>query len=158
MMPAIYGNSYEIVQSPGYVAIRYEMVHETRVIPLDGRPHVPGSVKSYMGDARGRWDGNTLVVETTNYLEASAYGGASDRLRTTERFTPAPGGIEWAITFDDSSTWVRPWTFGMFLEHDETQPVYEYACHEGNEGMRGILSAARAAEGEAAAAGGKTGK
>jgi hypothetical protein len=149
MMPAIYGNSYDITQGPGFVAIRYEMVHETRVIPLDGRPHVPSSIKSYMGDARGRWEGSTLVVETTNYLEASAYGGASEQLKTTERFTPVEKGIEWSITFDDARTWVRPWTFGMLLTRDESQPVYEYACHEGNEGLRGILSAARAEEREA---------
>jgi hypothetical protein len=147
MMPAIYGNAYQIVQSPGYVTIRYEMVHDTRVIPLDGRPHAPASLKSHMGDARGRWDGTTLVVETTNYLEQSAFGGASDKLKTIERFTPtADGNIEWSITFDDASTWVRPWTFGMRLTKDDSQQVYEYACHEGNEGLRGILSAARKAE------------
>ena len=147
MMPAIYGNSYDITQGPGVVAIRYEMVHETRVIPLDGRPHVSSSVKSYMGDARGRWEGDTLVVETTNILEASAYGGASDRLKITERFRPTGRNtIEWWGRFDDASTWVRPWTFGMRLTRDESQPLFEYACHEGNEGLRGILSAARAEE------------
>jgi hypothetical protein len=152
MMPAIYGNAYDITQGPGFVAIRYEMVHETRVIPLDGRPHTPGTLKSYMGDARGRWDGDTLVVETTNFLERSAYGGASERLRTTERFRPVSrDAIEWSITFDDPSTWVRPWTYGLRLTRDESQPVVEYACHEGNEGMRGMLSAARVEEREAAA-------
>jgi hypothetical protein len=147
MMPAIYGNAYEIVQGPGYVAIRYEMVHEARVIPLDGRPHVAAAVKSYMGDARGRWEGNTLVIDTTNFLEESAYGGASGRLKVTERFTPVSReAMEWSITFDDPATWVRPWTFGMRLTRDDAQPLFEYACHEGNEGLRGILSAARAAE------------
>jgi hypothetical protein len=146
MMPAIYGNSYDITQGPGFVAIRYEMVHETRVIPLDGRAHLPSHVHSYMGDARGRWEGDTLVVETRNFLEKSAYGGASDALKTTERFRPVAGGIEWSITFDDPSTWVRPWTFGMKLTRDDSQPVVEYACHEGNDGLRGILSAARAEE------------
>jgi hypothetical protein len=155
MMPAIYGNAYDITQAPGYVAIRYEMVHETRVIPLDGRPHVPGALRSYMGDARGRWEGDTLVVETTNFREQSAYGGASERLRVTERLRPTSRDtIEWSITFDDPSTWVRPWTFGMRLTRDESQPVVEYACHEGNEGLRGILSAARAEE-RAHAAGAK---
>ena len=147
MMPAIYGNAYDITQGPGFVAIRYEMVHDTRVIPLDGRAHLPHTMLSYMGDARGRWEGDTLVVETTNYLEKSAYGGASDRLKTTERFRPVSrDAIEWSITFDDPNTWVRPWTFGMRLTRDDSQPVIEYACHEGNDGMRGILSAARAAE------------
>jgi hypothetical protein len=149
MMPAIYGNSYDITQGPGFVAIRYEMVHETRIIPLDGRPHLPSSLKSYMGDARGRWEGDTLVVETTNVLEKSAYGGASDRITLTERFRPTSSKtIEWSITFDDKTTWVRPWTFGMRLTKDDSH-VFEYACHEGNEGLRGILSAARAAEREA---------
>jgi len=150
MMPAIYGNSYQIVQSPGFVAIRYEMVHETRLIPLDNRPHVSSTLQSYMGDARGHWDGDTLVVETTNFLEKSAYGGASDRLKTTERFKLVrPGVIDWSITFDDPNTWVRPWTFGMQLTRDNAQPVFEYACHEGNEGIQGILKAARTDEEEA---------
>jgi hypothetical protein len=147
MMPAIYGNSYQIVQGPGFVAIRYEMVHETRVIPLDGRPHVSGAVHTYMGDARGHFEGDTLVVETTNILEKSAYGGASEDLKLTERFKPTGANtIDWSITFDDKRTWARPWTFGMQLTRDDEHPLYEYACHEGNEGLRGILSAARAAE------------
>jgi hypothetical protein len=153
MMPAIYGNSYQIVQGPGFVAIRYEMVHETRLIPLDaaGRPHVSDKIHSYMGDPRGHWEGDTLVVETTNFLEKSAYGGASDRLKTTERFKLVrPGVVDWSITFDDANTWARPWTFGMQLTRDEKQPVFEYACHEGNEGLEGILKAARIAEREAA--------
>jgi hypothetical protein len=155
MMPAIYGNSYDITQGPGFVAIRYEMVHETRVIPLDGRPHVSPAIKSYVGDSRGRWDGDTLVVETTNVLEASAYGGASDSLKMTERFTPKPdGNIEWSITFDDKRTWVRPWTFGMRLTRDDDSPIIEYACHEGNDGLRNILKVARM-EDEANAAAGK---
>jgi len=144
MMPAIYGNSYQIVQAPGVVAIRYEMVHETRVIPLDNRRHVSDQIHSYMGDARGHWEGDTLVVETTNFLEKSAYGGASARLKTTERFRPVrPGIIDWSITFEDASTWARPWTFGMQLTRDDSQPVFEYACHEGNAGLEGILRAAR---------------
>jgi hypothetical protein len=147
MMPAIYGNSYQIVQGPGYVAIRYEMVHETRLIPLDSRPHVSDRLQSYMGDPRGRWEGDTLVVETANFLEKSAYGGASSRLKTVERFRPTGAGvIEWSITFADASTWARPWTFGMQLTRDESQPVFEYACHEGNDGLQGILRAARAEE------------
>jgi hypothetical protein len=151
-MPAIYGNSYRLVQSPGVVAITYEMVHETRIIPLDGRTAPASALKSDMGFARGRWDGDTLVVETTNFLERSAYGGASEQLKTTERFRPTGRGtIEWSITFDDPSTWVRPWTFGMRLTKNDAEPVFEYACHEGNDGLRGILSAARVEEREAAA-------
>jgi|SRR5665213_1771221 len=149
MMPAIYGNSYRIVQGPGVVAITYEMVHETRIIPLDGRAHVSDNLHSDMGDARGHFEGDTLVVETTNFRGRSAYGGASDHLKTVERFARvSPGIIDWSITFDDATTWVRPWTFGMRLTRDERQPVFEYACHEGNEGLQGILSAARAEENE----------
>src|SRR5262249_45005499 len=93
------------------------------------------------------WEGDTLVVETTNYLEKSAYGGASDHLKTTERFKPIGKGlIDWSITFDDSRTWVRPWTFGMQLARNDAEPVFEYACHEGNQGLMGILSAIRAEE------------
>ena len=147
MMPAIYGNSYDITQAPGLIAIRYEMVHETRVIRLDNRPHLNGAIKSYMGDARGRWEGDTLVVVTTNYLEAGAYGGASSSLKTTERFTPTGANtIDWSIRLEDPRTWTRPWSFGMLLTRDPEAQVFEYACHEGNEGMRNMLKVARAAE------------
>jgi hypothetical protein len=147
MMPAIYGNSYQIVQGPGYVGIRYEMVHETRIIPLDSRSHVGGTIQMDMGDARGHFEGDTLVVETTNFRERSAFRGASSHLTLTERFKPVgPKTIEWSVTADDPHTWTRPWTFAMSLTHDEAQPVFEYACHEGNHGLRDILSAARADE------------
>ena len=147
MMPAIYGNSYEIIQSPGWVAIRYEMVHETRLIPLDGRPHVKPGIETYMGDARGHFDGNTLVVETTNFKGASAYRGASDHLKLIERFKPVgPKTVEWSVTADDSHTWTRPWTFAMHLTKDSSQAIFEYGCHEGNYGLRDILSAERAAD------------
>ena len=147
MMPAIYGNSYQIVQGPGFVAIRYEMVHETRIIPLDGRPHVGKSIETYMGDARGHWEGDTLVVETTNFIEQAAFRGASKNLKLTERFKPiGPKTIDWSATLDDGRTWTRPWTFAMSLTKDETQPVFEYACHEGNYGLQAILSAARSEE------------
>jgi hypothetical protein len=148
MMPAIYGNSYQIVQAPGYVAIRYEMVHETRLIPLDGRPHVASSIRSYMGDPRGHWEGDTLVVETTNFRDEAAYRGANAQtLHLTERFTRiAPNKVKWAVTVQDPETWTSPWTFAMPLTMDDSQPVLEYSCHEGNYGLRNILSAARAQE------------
>jgi hypothetical protein len=153
MMPAIYGNSYEIIQSPGWVAIRYEMIHETRLIPLDARPHVKSGIQTYMGDARGHFEGNTLVVETTNFKPASAYRGASEHLKLVERFTPkAARTVEWSVTADDSHTWARPWTFAMSLTKDATQPIFEYGCHEGNYGLRDILSGARADEAVAAKA------
>jgi len=149
MMPAIYGNSYDITQGPGFVAIRYEMVHETRVIPLDGRPHVPDTIHSYMGDARGHFEGDTLVVETTNYLEKAATNGASEHLKTIERFKPTSGQtIDWSITLDDPHTWTKPWTYGMQLTKDPKSELFEYACHEGNEGMRGMLKAERIREKE----------
>ena len=147
MMPAIYGNSYEIIQSPGWVAIRYEMVHETRLIPLDGRPHIKPGIETYMGDARGHFDGNTLVVETTNFKPSSAYRGASEHLKLIERFKPVgPKAVEWSVTSDDSHTWARPWTFAMNLTKDSSQAIFEYGCHEGNYGLRDILSAERTAD------------
>jgi hypothetical protein len=148
MMPAIYGNSYRIHQSPGVVTITYEMVHDTRVIPIDGRPHVAQSIRQYVGDGRGRWEGTTLVVETTNFTDKTPYRGSSDQLKMIERFTPlGPDTVEWAVTFDDPHTWAKPWTFAMNLtKADESQQPFEYACHEGNYGMRNMLSAARAEE------------
>ena len=156
MMPVIYGNSYQIVQAPGYVAIRYEMIHETRIIPLDRRPHVAPGLRTYMGDARGRWDGGTLVVESTNFngrnaADLAGYGSpdrdATPSLRVTERFRPTgPNTLEWSVTLDDPATWARPWTYAMNLTRDDSQHVFEYACHEGNYGLTGILSAARAEE------------
>jgi hypothetical protein len=156
MMPTIYGMSYQIVQSPGYVAMRYEMIHEARIIPLDGRPHTGPALRSYMGDARGRWDGDTLVVETTNFNGRTGadngYGspeqGTSIGLRIVERFKPvSPDIVEWSVTLDDAATWTKPWTFAMHLTRDASEPIFEYACHEGNYGLRNILSAARTEEG-----------
>jgi hypothetical protein len=148
MMPAGYGSRYDITQSPDAVAIRYEMVHETRVIPLDGRPALPSGLKQYMGEARGRWEGDTLVVETTNFRAETAPQGGSDRITMTERLrATAPDTIEWTVTFDDPTVWTRPWTFSMPLAKVGTrEQVIEYACHEGNHAMRNILSAQRAQE------------
>jgi hypothetical protein len=145
MMPAIYGNAYDITQAPGLVAIRYEMIHETRVIRLDNSPRT--GHRSHMGDARGHWEGDTLVVETTNFDPRSAYRQASPKLVLVERFRPiARDKIEWSMTINDPDTWVKPWTFAMRLTADPEQPLFEYACHEGNYAMRNILSAARAEE------------
>ena len=154
MMPVIYGNSYQIIQSPEYVAIRYEMIHETRIIPLDGRPHASSKMRTHMGDARGHWEGDTLVVETTNFKEGQGYQNSNaGTLRLTERFTRVgPTTVKWQVTIEDPKTWGRPWTFAMPLTMDDTQPVLEYACHEGNLGLRNILSSARAEEKAAAEA------
>ena len=148
MMPAIYGNAYRIVQGPGMVTITYEMVNETRVVPLDGRPHLTGSMRAYMGDGRGRFEGTTLVIETTNFTDRTPYRGSSERLRLVERFTPVDDGhVEWAVTFDDPGTWARPWTFAMRLTKVSAEEApFEYACHEGNYAMRNLLSIARAEE------------
>jgi len=154
MMPAIYGNSYQILQAPGVVTIRYEMIHETRVIPLDARrAHLSPSIRSYMGDPVGHWEGNTLVVETTNFREEGVYRGANpETLKLIERFTRvAPDKVLWSVTIDDPQTWTKPWSFAMPLTMDDKQPVLEYSCHEGNYGLRNILSAARAEEAKKAA-------
>jgi hypothetical protein len=162
MMPAGYGSRYDITQSPDSVVIRYEMIHEARVIPVDpstgsgspraesrgdGRARASGPRK-FLGDARGWWEGNTLVVETSNFLPETAPQGATENVVMTERFTAvSPKVVEWRVTFEDSSTWTRPWTYMMPLTRvDYSQQVFEYACHEGNHAMRNILSAARAEE------------
>ena len=148
MMPTIYGNAYQFVQGPGYVAIVMEMIHETRLIPLDGRQHVNKNVHLDMGDARGHWDGETLVVESTNYRDRSIYQNANpDRLKLVERFTRiSPRTVRWEVTVDDPTTWSRPWTYALPLTMDETEPMMPYECHEGNYGLKNILSAARAEE------------
>ena len=149
MLPGQYGNSYQIVQGPGFVAIRYEMVHDTRVIPLDSRPNASArAIRSDMGDARGHWEGNTLVVETTNFKARSAYRNANaETLKLVERFTrTAADKVEWTVTVDDPSTWSRPWTFAIPLTMNDQEAIFEYACHEGNQAIKNILSAARAAE------------
>ena len=155
MMPAIYGNAYEIVQTPDSVAIRYEMIHETRVIPVDGRPHVNDRIREYLGDARAHWDGNSLVIETTNFTNKTHFGYNnrfnSEKFRLVERFTPtSPKTLQWDVTFNDPDVWTKPWTFTMPLTRDDSQQIFEYACHEGNRGLEHILSGARADERKAA--------
>jgi hypothetical protein len=146
MIPAIYGNTYEIVQAPGSVAIVYEMIHETRVIPLHQGPRVGSSIRSYLGDSRGHFDGDTLVIETSNFKDSMSFLGSSANLELTERFTPISADIlEWRVTLYDPATWARPWTFAMNLTRGRSRPI-EFACHEGNYSMRHALSAARTAE------------
>ena len=143
MMPHILGNSYQIIQSPGVVVIRYELVHDARIIPLDGRRHAPRSLRFEMGDARGRWDGDTLVVETTNFKDRSTYRNANAAtFRLIERFTrTAADRLEWKVTIDDPSTWTRPWTFAMPLVMNDREAILEFACHEGNYAIPNILNA-----------------
>jgi hypothetical protein len=148
MMPHILGNSYQVLQSPGVVVIRYELIHDARIIPLDGRAHVAKGIASEMGDARGHWDGDSLVVETTNFKDRSTYRNANAAsLRLIERFTrTAHNRLEWAVTVDDPTTWTKPWTFAMPLTMNDREPVLEFACHEGNYAVPNILSAARSSE------------
>ena len=147
MIPVMYGNVYQIAQSPGYVVITYEIVHEARVIPLNGHEHVGTAIHEHMGDARGHFEGNTLVVETTNFTTLTVYRNANpERLKITERFTPvARDRIAWTATMEDPTTWAAPWTIAMPLTLDP-QPAMAFECHEGNYGLRNILSAARAAD------------
>jgi feruloyl esterase len=154
MLPGVYGNSYQIVQGPGFVGIRYEMIHETRIVRLDGQPHPAKGIRLDMGDARGRWEGNTLVVETTNFTQRSAYRNANaGTLRLVERFTPrGPRMLDWSLTVEDPLTWARPWTFSMPLTGNDAERIEQYECHEGNHAVFNILSAARTAEREAAGA------
>jgi hypothetical protein len=149
MMPMIYGNAYSITQSPGYVAIRYEMIHETRIIPLGDSPRLASNLDYFMGDARGRWEGDTLVVETRNIRPEAAYRNASENLVITERFTPVDENtLSWEARFEDPATWTAPWAFEMPLKRDAEAQPFEYACHEGNLGLANILSAARATDDE----------
>ncbi len=153
MFPSAYNNGNEIIQSPGFVAIRNEMVHETRLIPVDGRPHLPGSMRSYMGDSRGHWEGNTLVVETTNFNgRVGARGNGNnfpmtDALRLVERFTRLDADtLQYEVTIDDPKTWTKPWTVAFPYRRDPSYRIFEYACHEGNYAMKDILSGARSDE------------
>ena len=148
--PGVYNNGMQIVQGPNHVALQREMIHETRVIPTDASPHLGPDVSSWLGDARGQWEGDTLVVEIRNFNGKAPYQGSSDTLTMTERYTrTGPDTLEYQFTVDDPTVWTRPWT-GMFIfVLDETQyELVEYACHEGNYGMTNILSGARAREAE----------
>ena len=152
LLPTIYNNGNEIVQGPGFVVIRNEMIHEARVVPLDGRPHRAGSLKGYMGDSRGHWEGDTLVVVTRNLNGMTGVGGngggrSSNRLTITERFTMLDKNtLQYTATIDDPGTWTRPWTLSFPWKREPVYGMFEYACHEGNYAMRNILTISRAAE------------
>ena len=147
--PAVYGNGARIVQTPDSVVISYEMVHDTRVIPLDGRKPLGSDIKLFMGDSRGRWEGDTLVVESRNFTDRTAVGGTrhSDQLRITERFTRVdPEMIDYEIRVEDPATFTQPWTMRMTITQQPGYEIYEYNCHEGNMAMRNALTAERAYE------------
>jgi hypothetical protein len=156
-IPGGYNNNFQILQTPGYVVIVQEMIHEARVIPLDRKTHPDASVHLWMGDSIGHWEGKTLVVETTNFddrIDTNSFdccGFAGEHLRVTERFTRAgPDGIDYEYTADDPVIYTRPFTVSVPLTRFDG-PIYEYACHEGNLAMVGILAGARAQEKKAAA-------
>ncbi len=151
VMPGGYNNGNQIFQAPGYVTIVNEMIHEARVVPLDGRPPVSPAISSHLGDSRGRWEGDTLVVETKNIADRMGLGanntGAGAALTITERFTrTSDTTLRYLITVDDSVTWAAPFTMQFTLERDDDYGLFEYACHEGNLALRNILSGARATE------------
>jgi hypothetical protein len=148
-LPGGYNNNFQIVQTPDYIMLLQEMIHEARIIPLDGRPHLGSSVRGYLGDSRGRWDGDTLVVETTNFndkIDQTSYnccGGATEQLKIVERFKLADADtIDYRYTVDDPSTFTRPWTVSLPMRR-APGPVFEYACHEANYSVEGILRGAR---------------
>jgi hypothetical protein len=146
MLPVGYNSNLQIVQGEGFVAIMQEMIHDVRIIPTDGRPHLPSDVKQLMGDARGHWEGNTLVVDTTNFTSRTAFRGSGENLHVVERFTRTdPDTVLYQFTVDDPTTWAHSWSAEVPMTKIDG-PIFEYACHEGNYGMRNNLSGARAEE------------
>ena len=152
MLGQLYQNNYQITQAPGYVMILVEMVHDARIIPLDGRAPLPSNVRQWMGSPRGRWEGETLVIETTNFTNKTAFQGSSEDMHLTERFTRVAEDIlRYQFTVDDPATWSRPWSAEVPWKLTEG-PIFEHACHEGNYGLYNTLAGARAEERAAAAA------
>jgi len=148
MLPSFYNNNYQIVQTKNSVMILVEMIHEARIIPLDGRPHVASNVRQWMGNPVGHWEGNTLVVETTNFSDKTRFRGADENLRLTERFTrTAPDMIMYEFTVNDPTAFTKPWTAQIPMTQTQG-PIYEYACHEGNYALADVLAGARAQEKE----------
>ena len=146
MLPGAYNNNYHIVQTSGYVMILSEMIHDARIIPLDNRARPPSSIREWMGRSRGRWEGDTLVVETTNFTDRNPFRGSSEDMRLVERFTrTADQAILYRFTVDDASTWTRPWSVELPMRRIDG-PLFEHACHEGNYGLYNILAGARAEE------------
>jgi hypothetical protein len=142
---SFYSSSHQIIQSPGYVVIVQELIHESRIVPLDGRPHLAPAVRQWMGDSRGRWEGETLVVETTNFTDANAFRGSGDTMRLVERFTrTGADAIDYQFTIDDPVVFTRPWTVSMPMTSGGA--IFEYACHEGNYAMGNMLAGDAAEE------------
>jgi hypothetical protein len=145
-IPGTYNNNVQIFQGPGYVVLHYEMIHENRIIPLDGRPHVGPEIRQWLGDSRGRWEGNTLVVDTTNFSDKTSFRESGAGLHLIERFTRnEANSIDYRFTVDDPTTFTKSWSAALPWNRVPGM-VYEYACHEGNLGLQGILAGARADE------------
>jgi len=143
LLPGPYNNNLQIVQSPKYMILHTEMIHEARVVPMDGRPHADASLRQWLGDPRGRWDGDTLVVDSTNFTDRTSFRGSGATLHLVERFTRIDADtLEYRFTVEDPATWTRSWTVAYPMTRSDG-PMYEYACHEGNYGLRDILSGAR---------------
>ena len=158
MIAGAYNNNYQIVQAPGYVMILVEMLHDPRIIPLDARQQLPQNVRQLEGSSRGRWDGDTLVIETANFTDRSAFQGASENMRLVERFTRVDADtLLYRFTVDDPSTWTRPWTAEVPWRK-AVGPLFEHACHEGNRGLYNTLAGARLEDKRAADAATKTSK
>jgi hypothetical protein len=150
MVSSFYNNNYQIVQGPGYVVILVEMIHDARVIPTDGRPHAPAGIRQWLGDSIGRWEGDTLVIETTNFTPDTAYQGSSKDMKLIERFRRVNNDVlMYEFTIDDPATFTRPWTAQIPMTPAEGR-IFEYACHEGNYAMEGMLAGARQEEERAA--------
>jgi hypothetical protein len=146
MLPGAYNNNYQIVQQPGYVMILVEMIHDVRIIPLDGRPHLPQNVRQWSGSYVGHWEGETLVVESTNFTDKTRFQGSSENMKLIERFTRvAEDTIRYQFTVEDPATWTRPWSAEMPMKKT-IGPLFEHACHEGNYGLYNTLAGARAEE------------
>jgi len=146
LMPSFYNNNYQILQGPGYVMIVVEMIHDVRIIPTDGRPHLPSGVRQWLGDPRGHWEGDTLVVDTTNFTDQTNFRGSGRDLHLTEKFTRvAPDQIMYEFTMDDPASFVKPWTAQIPMLPAKG-PLLEYACNEGNYAMEGMLGGARQEE------------
>jgi hypothetical protein len=145
MFPTGYNNNIQILQAPGYVTITHEMMHDTRIIPLDGSPHLSPRIRQYLGDSRARWEGMTLVVEVTNFHPNTNYRGSRETLHLIERYTRTGiDQLQYKVTIDDPHTFERPWT--AVLDLAPQKEMFEYACHEGNRGLENILRAARVDE------------
>jgi hypothetical protein len=146
MIPTNYNSNDQIVQTPGRVAILSEQIHDLRVIPTDGRPHIPATVRQLLGDGVGHWEGNTLVVETTNFTGETAYQDSGEHMVLAEKFTrTGPNTMDYEFTVNDPESFTKPWTARIPMTKTEDQ-IFEYACHEGNYGLAGSLSGARAEE------------